>query len=152
MIKKYEGFLNFFKKRNDDTSEIINSISDVVNTLNDLPGVEVLKTSKKYIIKSNDIIKMKIRFAVSTNEKSMINLLKEIENVNSQLLADDFICELYFLSDEDMDGTSGYKINMSNYKSTELKEINTSPDIDEQVPGLYLIVKNVNNKSSYIFN
>jgi len=148
MIKKYEGFLNFFKK-NDNTSEIVQIVNDIVNDLNDLNNVDV-KAAKEHIIKGNDSEKIKIVFAVSLNKDSIVSFLNELENVNSHLNSENFIANLWFLNDSDMDGSSGYIINNKNYSNLNLN-IFTDPKIYNQSPGLYLVVKRIDNKSRYIF-
>lgn len=150
MIKKYEGFLlNFLKKEKEDTSDIVQVINDVVNNLNDLNNVDV-KAAKEHIIKGNDSEKIKIVFAVSLNKGSILDFLNELENINSHLGSENFIANLYFLNDKDMDGPSGHIINKNNYSDIN-SDIFTDPNKEEQVPGLYLVVKRIDNKSNYIF-
>jgi len=150
MIKKYEGFLNLFKKKNDNTSSTVQMIDDIVTTLNDLNFIEVIPTSIEHIVKGNDSEKIKVVFAVSLNKDSILDFLNELENINSHLSSEEFIANLYFLTDSDMDGVSGYIINKKNQSDIN-SDIFTDPTKYSQVPGLYLVVKRIDNKSNYIF-
>lgn len=149
MIKKYEGFLNFFKGSSDDTSDIVEIINSIVNPLNDINNVEV-NPSKRHIIKGNNSKKIKVVFAVSINKDSIFDFLNELENVNSHLSSENFTSNLYFLNSWDYNDIAGHIITKKNYLLIT-SDIYTDPSIDEQMLGLYLVVKNIDNKSNYIF-
>lgn len=111
-----------------------------------------MKPTDDFIANSNNREKLKVTFSVSLGKDSIVEFLNELSNINSHLEDEDLISNLWFLNDSDMDGSYGYIINFNNWSNVfqDIDYISTSQQ-QEQVPGLYLIVKRKSIKSNYIF-